>query len=202
VRVDVRIIAATHQNLEQRVAVQTFRQDLYHRLNVIRIQLPSLAQRREDIPALLTHFLARIGVELGVGPKLLLPETAAYLAGLEWPGNVRQLENTCRWLTVMAVGRELRIDDLPPELQAGDGGRAATVAANREWQSSLRRWVDCELGAGRQNLHEAVLPIVERIMIETALEHSSGNRGAAAVLLGWGRNTLPRKIKQFATLAR
>lgn len=202
VRVDVRIIAATHQNLEQRVTVQTFRQDLYHRLNVIRIQLPSLVQRREDIPALLSHFLGRIGIELGIVPKLLLPETAAYLAGLEWPGNVRQLENTCRWLTVMAVGRELRIDDLPPELLTGDGGRAAAVAANREWQSSLRRWVHSELGAGRRNLHEAILPIVERIMIETALEHSSGNRGEAAVLLGWGRNTLPRKIKQFATLAR
>jgi len=198
VKVDVRIIAATHQNLAQLVREQKFREDLYHRLNVIRVHVPSLTQRREDIPMLMRHFLRAIAVELDVEAKLLLPETAAHLTELDWPGNVRQLENTCRWLTVMTAGRELRIQDLPPELQPDDGGRAARMIAAKEWQRSLRRWLDCELNSGRQNIQEAILPVVERIMIETALAHSSGHRGEAAMLLGWGRNTLPRKIKQFA----
>ena len=118
VRVDVRIIAATHQNLERLVEQGSFREDLYHRLNVIRIHLPRLTERREDIPLLARHFLKAAAAELGGETKVLRPETEQYLAGLPWPGNVRQLENTCRWLTVMASGREVYVDDLPPELRA------------------------------------------------------------------------------------
>ncbi|MCU0808720.1 MAG: nitrogen regulation protein NR(I), partial [Candidatus Contendobacter sp.] len=116
-RVDVRVIAATHQNLEQRVRDGLFREDLYHRLNVIRIQLPSLNKRREDIPLLTRHFLGQAAQELGVESKILRPETESYLSGLDWPGNVRQLENLCRWLTVMASGREIHLEDLPVELR-------------------------------------------------------------------------------------
>ena len=127
VKVDVRIIAATHQNLESLVRDGKFREDLFHRLNVIRIHIPRLADRREDIPALARHFLSRAAQELAVEPKLLKAETEEYLKNLGWPGNVRQLENTCRWITVMASGREVHIDDLPPELltQPQDSAPAA-----------------------------------------------------------------------------
>ncbi len=116
VKVDVRIIAATHQNLESLVQAGKFREDLFHRLNVIRIHIPRLADRREDIPALARHFLGRAAKELAVEPKLLKPETEEFMRNLPWPGNVRQLENTCRWITVMASSREVLIGDLPPEL--------------------------------------------------------------------------------------
>src|SRR5690606_9636510 len=116
IKVDVRIIAATHQNLEKLVSQHLFREDLFHRLNVIRIHIPRLRDRREDIPRLARHFLAKAAEELDVEPKLLRPETVKYITGLNWPGNVRQLENFCRWITVMASSREVRIEDLPPEL--------------------------------------------------------------------------------------
>ncbi|HBP5563323.1 two-component system response regulator NtrC [Pseudomonas paraeruginosa] len=193
VKVDVRIIAATHQNLESLVRDGKFREDLFHRLNVIRIHIPRLADRREDIPALARHFLSRAAQELAVEPKLLKPETEDYLKNLGWPGNVRQLENTCRWITVMASGREVHIDDLPPELltQPQDN----TPAAN--WEQALRQWADQALARGQSNLLDSAVPAFERIMIETALKHTAGRRRDAAVLLGWGRNTLTRKIKEL-----
>ncbi|WP_372877550.1 nitrogen regulation protein NR(I) [Spongiibacter marinus] len=194
VKVDVRIIAATHQNLEKLVQDNSFREDLFHRLNVIRIHLPKLAERREDIPKLMQHFFTIAGSELNVEPKRLLPDTEEYLSQLDWPGNVRQLENTCRWLTVMASGREIHLNDLPPELLEHSDSEAAPAA---NWQENLRRWADQELLLGRDKLLDRAVPEFERIMIETALKHTHGRRRDAANLLGWGRNTLTRKIKEL-----
>ena len=195
VKVDVRIIAATHQNLEKLVQEHKFREDLFHRLNVIRIHIPKLADRREDIPKLMGHFFKKAAEELDVEPKVLLPETESFLTKLDWPGIVRQLENTCRWITVMASGREVHVNDLPPELLSQS--REAVAAAGGEWQDNLRRWADQELGLGKQSLLDTAVPIFERIMIEVALKHTSGRRRDAAILLGWGRNTLTRKIKEL-----
>ena len=194
VKVNVRIIAATHQNLEKLVQNNSFREDLFHRLNVIRIHLPKLAERREDIPKLMQHFFTIAGTELNVEPKRLLPDTEEYLSQLDWPGNVRQLENTCRWLTVMAAGREIHLNDLPPELLEHNDNEAAPAA---NWQENLRRWADQELLLGRDKLLDRAVPEFERIMIETALKHTHGRRRDAANLLGWGRNTLTRKIKEL-----
>ena len=193
VKVDVRIIAATHQNLESLVQAGKFREDLFHRLNVIRIHIPRLSDRREDIPTLARHFLSRAALELAVEPKLLKSETEDYLQQLPWPGNVRQLENTCRWITVMASGREVHVDDLPPELLS----QPQESAPVSNWEQALRQWADQALGRGQSNLLDTAVPAFERIMIETALKHTAGRRRDAAVLLGWGRNTLPRKIKEL-----
>ncbi len=193
VKVDVRIIAATHQNLESLVQAGKFREDLFHRLNVIRIHIPRLSDRREDIPTLARHFLSRAALELAVEPKLLKGETEDYLKHLPWPGNVRQLENTCRWITVMASGRELHVDDLPPELLSQP--QESAPASN--WEQALRQWADQALGRGQSSLLDTAVPAFERIMIETALKHTAGRRRDAAVLLGWGRNTLTRKIKEL-----
>lgn len=193
IKVDVRIIAATHQNLEGLVQDGKFREDLFHRLNVIRIHIPRLSDRREDIPTLARHFLAQAAQELSVDPKALKPETEAYLSKLPWPGNVRQLENTCRWITVMASGREVLVDDLPPELLTQP--EANQVSSN--WEQALHHWADQALSRGQSNLLDEVVPRFERIMIETALKHTAGRRRDAAQLLGWGRNTLTRKIKEL-----
>ncbi len=193
-RVDVRVIAATHQNLEQRVRDGLFREDLYHRLNVIRIQLPPLNKRREDIPLLTRHFLNQAARELGVESKMLRPETEAYLGRLDWPGNVRQLENLCRWLTVMASGREIHLEDLPAELR--ERGPAA-AGAGPDWEAALRLWANQSLARGEQKLLDSALPSFERVLIRVALEQTGGHRQDAARLLGWGRNTLTRKIKEL-----
>ena len=193
VGVDVRIIAATHQNLENLVKEGKFREDLFHRLNVIRVHIPNLSQRKEDIPELATHFLKRAAEELNVDAKILLPETEEYISHLAWPGNVRQLENTCRWLTVMASGREVMVSDLPPELLAS----VETKETGANWESALRNWADQELAKGNRALLDKAVPAFERIMIETALKHTAGRRRDASELLGWGRNTLTRKIKEL-----
>ncbi|HSC82737.1 MAG TPA: nitrogen regulation protein NR(I) [Pseudomonas sp.] len=193
VKVDVRIIAATHQNLETLVQAGKFREDLFHRLNVIRIHIPRLSDRREDIPTLARHFLAQAAQELAVEPKLLKNETEDYLKHLPWPGNVRQLENTCRWITVMASGREVHVDDLPPELLT----QPQESAPATNWEQALRQWADQSLARGQSSLLDSAVPAFERIMIETALKHTAGRRRDAAVLLGWGRNTLTRKIKEL-----
>ncbi len=195
VKVDVRIIAATHQNLEQLVAEHSFREDLFHRLNVIRIHIPNLAERREDIPRLAKHFFARAAEELAVESKVLSYEAEQYLASLNWPGNVRQLENTCRWLTVMASSREVHLDDLPPELL--DSSDSGISSGNANWQQGLRQWADQQLASGRDKILDDAVPIFEKIMIESALQHTQGRRRDAALLLGWGRNTLSRKIKEL-----
>lgn len=193
VKVDVRIIAATHHNLETLVHAGKFREDLFHRLNVIRIHIPRMSDRREDIPTLARHFLSRAAQELAVEPKLLKSETEEYLKNLPWPGNVRQLENTCRWITVMASGREVHISDLPPELLSLPQDSAPVT----NWEQALRQWADQALARGQSNLLDSAVPAFERIMIETALKHTAGRRRDAAVLLGWGRNTLTRKIKEL-----
>jgi two-component system nitrogen regulation response regulator GlnG len=196
IKVDVRIIAATHQNLEELVADNRFREDLYHRLNVIRVHLPKLSDRREDIPQLMTHFFHLAAKELEMEPKILSDEVQDLLLNLPWPGNVRQLENMCRWLTVMAAGREVLLSDLPPELK---GDSVARVHNNQgEWHQMLRSWGETELKNGRQNILDEAVPAFERAMIETALAHTSGRKKDAALLLGWGRNTLTRKLQEHS----
>ena len=193
VKVDVRIIAATHQNLEELVEKNQFREDLFHRLNVIRIHLPTLAHRREDIPRLAQYFLRSAAQELGVETKILTSESEAYLAGLSWPGNVRQLENTCRWITVMASGREVHIPDLPPELKTTKN----TEAPVGDWEKALRHWADQCLARGERDILSEAVPTFEKALIETALKHTAGRKRDAATLLGWGRNTLTRKLKEL-----
>jgi len=197
VRANVRIIAATHQDLEQLVAEGLFRDDLFHRLNVIRMHLPSLAERKEDIPQLLDYFLRRAAKELDVDAKVLAPEAERFLCQLPWPGNVRQLENTCRWLTVMAAGREIHLSDLPPELLHPTRGGRAGGESDDNWQSRLSGWVRLRLAGGETHVLRRALPDFERIMINAALEHTEGRRAEAAELLGWGRNTLTRKLKEL-----
>ncbi len=193
INVDVRIIAATHQNLEDLVRQGRFREDLFHRLNVIRLHIPALRDRREDIPLLIRHFLTQAAQELGCETKVLLPSAVEHLKRLDWPGNVRQLENTARWLTVMASGKEIHPDDLPPELSAVRTERAT----NEPWEAVFRRWVRQSLKNGEHRLLNTALPTFEQILIQTALEHTGGHRQEAARLLGWGRNTLTRKIKEL-----
>ncbi len=193
VKVDVRIIAATHQNLAGLVKRGDFREDLFHRLNVIRIHLPALRERREDIPLLMAHFMTQAADELSVGPKILLPEAENYLKQLNWPGNVRQLENTARWLTVMASGQEIHIDDLPLELKEEESQQPV----EGDWRQLLRNWGRRRLQEGAEGLLSEAEPEFQTIMIEIALEHTAGRRQDAARLLGWGRNTLTRKIKEL-----
>ena len=196
VKVDVRIIAATHQNLEQLVAENRFREDLFHRLNVIRVHLPKLADRREDIPQLMQHFFYRAAKELDMEPKTLSQEAEDFFFNLAWPGNVRQLENICRWLTVMAAGREVLLTDLPPELQAEDAESESRTQG--DWQQMLKRWSERELKLGRSDILAQAIPEFERTMIETALAHTGGRKKDAAELLGWGRNTLTRKLQEYS----
>ncbi len=193
IKVDVRVIAATHQNLEQLVKEGKFREDLLHRLNVIRVHVPSLKERKTDIVELTKHFLKLAAAELAEETKQLLPETETYLANLPWPGNVRQLENFCRWVTVMASGGEIHIDDLPPELRQD----ADVIEVSDEWESIFRHWAESSLLQGESELLRNAVPRFETILIEEALKKSGGRRQDAAKLLGWGRNTLTRKIKQL-----
>lgn len=193
VKVDVRIVAATHQDLEKLVKDGRFREDLFHRLNVIRVHIPRLADRREDIPRLLSHFLKSAADELNVEVKTLTPEAETYLSRLDWPGNVRQLENICRWITVMASGREVVVNDLPPELL----NIQEETSVGGDWEQSLRRWADTQLNHGQRALLDEAVPMFERIMIEAALAKTAGRRRDASELLGWGRNTLTRKIKEL-----
>ena len=193
IKVDVRVIAATHQNLEERVEDGTFREDLLHRLNVIRVHVPALRMRREDIVPLADYFLQRAARELGVEKKMLLSETQQFLQKLDWPGNVRQLENFCRWVTVMASGRDIHLDDLPPELKKAD----TSMNTSMDWEDMLRKWTEKALMNGASEILNDVVPRFERIMIEAALKKTGGRRQDAARLLGWGRNTLTRKIKEL-----
>lgn len=189
VSVDVRIIAATHQPLEQRVADGLFREDLLHRLNVIRLKLPTLAERASDIPQLAQFFLQQAAQELGIAVKRLSAAAEQQLCSAPWPGNVRQLENTCRWLTVMAPSQLVEINDLPEELQQQ---RAAT---SNDWQQYLKQLLQQQLAAGNSEILAQLLPQLEQLALELALEHTQGHKQQAAALLGWGRNTLTRKLK-------
>ncbi len=193
VKVNVRVIAATHQDLEKRVKEGGFREDLFHRLNVIRVHVPSLRDRRDDIPVLMEHFLKQAAIELKVDAKNVSKETQSALNKMPWPGNVRQLENFCRWVTVMASSKEIHLEDLPPELKNIEN----TGLDNHNWEDNLRGWVESNLMQGETRLLNEAVPRFERIMIEEALKQSGGRRQDAAKLLGWGRNTLTRKIKSL-----
>ncbi|MBT4160732.1 MAG: nitrogen regulation protein NR(I) [Gammaproteobacteria bacterium] len=196
-RSNVRIIAATHQNLEELVSQNLFREDLFHRLNVIRIHLPTLSERREDIPTLAAHFLASAAKEIGEEPKHLLPETLDYLAEMPWPGNVRQLENACRWIAVMATSPTVMIQDLPPDLLDSEPEQTVQGA---DWEKALRAWASQQLSntkPGEPGVLLNAVPRFERIMIQSALTQTGGRKKDASILLGWGRNTLTRKIAEL-----
>ncbi|MDR7120969.1 nitrogen regulation protein NR(I) [Rheinheimera soli] len=198
ISVDVRIIAATHQNLEILVAEGKFREDLFHRLNVIRIQIPALKDRKQDIPKLAQHFLQQAARELNVEAKNLAPETEKFIAQLDWPGNVRQLENSCRWLTVMASGKQVLLSDLPPELTSAPKVIVSSTAGGQQsWQDALAAWVSQKLNAGEENILAEAGPEFEKIVLQQALHYTHGHKQDAAKRLGWGRNTLTRKLKEL-----
>jgi two-component system nitrogen regulation response regulator GlnG len=190
-KANVRVIAATHQNLEHRVREGAFREDLYHRLNVIRLRLPGLRERAEDIPLLAKHFLVASAKQLGVEPKRLSEDALAHLARLEFPGNVRQLENLCHWLTVMAPGQVIDIGDLPAEF------RDPTAAAASDWLSALEHEAERRLARGDTGILELLGRQFERALIAKALARAGGRRIEAANLLGMGRNTITRKIQEL-----
>jgi two-component system nitrogen regulation response regulator GlnG len=194
VNVDVRVIAATNQDLARAVKEGRFREDLYHRLNVMRINTPPLRQRRQDIPLLLNHYLADAGQELSTTTKTLNADALQILQGYDWPGNVRQLVNAARRLTVTAPGGVISAVDLPQDI----GGRASGRGMQQEWTESLAYWAESELGsADHSPLVSAALPEFERTLIRIALNRAKGHRQEAAKLLGWGRNTLTRKIRSL-----
>lgn len=214
ITVNARVIAATNRNIDEAVAAGRFRDDLYHRLNVIRLRLPPLRERRSDVGALLDLFLARAAHDLDLFPKTLSAAARRALEHADWPGNVRQLENTCRWLTVMAPGGQITPDDLPPELHNSDiiadaGGdnhdepstpsntHQNSLTSTSDWQTALARWAEQRLADGGDRLLEDTVPQMERVLIEVALAYSGGHRQQAARLLGWGRNTLTRKIHEL-----
>lgn len=192
VKVDVRIIAATHQQLEQRVKDGLFREDLFHRLNVIRLQLPTLEQRREDIPQLARHFLELSARELGGEPKRLTAGAVQVLQRSAWPGNVRQLENTCRWLTVMAPGAIIDVQDLPEHVTNESFG-----VVSDDWKAAIAQEIERRLIAGETDIVNTIVTQVEAQALKQALEATAGHRQQAAELLGWGRNTLTRKVQQL-----
>jgi len=192
IKTNVRVIAATHQNLEERVREGSFREDLFHRLNVIRIRLPALRERREDIALLAKHFLARSAMQLGVEPKRLTEEVVDHIGRLEFPGNVRQLENLCHWLTVMAPGQAIEVGDLPVEFRAQVHAEAST-----DWVGSLELEVERRLGLGETGILDVLGRQFEKSLIIRALARTGGRRIEAANLLGMGRNTITRKIQEL-----
>jgi len=192
VKVNVRIIAATHQDLENNLKEKTFREDLFHRLNVIKLSLPKLNERKEDIPALSKHFLKISSEDLeDTETKYLSKEVEEYFLTLSWPGNVRQLENICRWITVMSPSREVRLEDLPNDLFV------ETMNNEKDWTNTLKKWAEEKLVQGETEILNAALPAFEKTLIEAALSRAMGKKKEAAKLLGWGRNTLTRKIKEI-----
>ncbi|HKX37918.1 MAG TPA: nitrogen regulation protein NR(I) [Burkholderiales bacterium] len=190
-KANVRVIAATHQNLESRVREGSFREDLFHRLNVIRLRLPNLRERVEDIPLLAKHFLAGSAKQLGVEPKRLSEEALAHLSRLPFPGNVRQLENLCHWLTVMAPGQVINVGDLPAEF------RDQAPGAPSDWLAALEQEAERRLARGETGILESLARQFERALIIRALARTGGRRIEAANLLGMGRNTITRKIQEL-----
>lgn len=198
VHVDVRVIAATHQDLERRVKENSFREDLFHRLNVIRLQLPPLRERLEDIGELAEHFLRVTAKELDVEPKRLSAKALDAFRAYGWPGNVRQLENICRRVTIMAPTQTIEVHDLPRELTADPA--TETVQSDRlgtDWEIALRRWAEHHAQSSPVPILDEAVPKFEKTMIRVALARTHGRRHDAARLLGWGRNTLTRKIKEL-----
>lgn len=234
IKVDVRIIAATHQNLEELVKQSRFREDLFYRLNVIRLPLPPLRTRPEDIPALALYFMQSAAEQMNTTPKHLHPAALQIMQTFDWRGNVRQLENVCLWLTVMATGDTVMATDLPPELlenispntvlyeehgsskedaqenlvQHGDvlkgsalnnhqNERSSPLPKSQSWQQALADWAEQSLSTGETDILQTATPEFERVLLTAALNHSGGKKIEAASLLGWGRNTLTRKLQQL-----
>ncbi|MDE2415538.1 MAG: nitrogen regulation protein NR(I) [Comamonadaceae bacterium] len=198
VKAHVRVIAATHQDLEQRVKDGVFREDLFHRLNVIRLRLPALHERREDVPMLTRHFLQRSARQLGVEPKRISDAALELLQRFAFPGNVRQLENICHWLTVMAPAQVISARDLPPEvLQAGTPAHVPAVAADEGWELALEGEAQKLLQDGRPDVWDVLARRFESRLIRTALHATHGRRMEAAQRLGIGRNTITRKIQEL-----
>ncbi|MFK3915734.1 MULTISPECIES: sigma 54-interacting transcriptional regulator [Psychrobacter] len=234
IKVDVRIIAATHQNLEELVKQSRFREDLFYRLNVIRLPLPPLRTRPEDIPALALYFMQSAAEQMNTSPKHLHPAALQIMQTFDWRGNVRQLENVCLWLTVMATGDTVMATDLPPELlenispntvlyeehgasqedaqenlvQSGNvlnssalnshqNERSSPLPKNQSWQQALADWAEQSLSTGETDILQTATPEFERVLLTAALNHSGGKKIEAASLLGWGRNTLTRKLQQL-----
>jgi len=195
VKANVRIIAATHQDLESLVKKGLFREDLFHRLNVIRVHIPALRERMEDIPLLMEHFLQLAATELETEKKILRLETRELLKNYSWPGNVRQLENVARWITVMASGKEVYPKDLPPELESGTQSVSTDMG---NWQTLLKSWAQQHLQTGASDLIGKATPFFETALIQAALDATGGRKQEAAKLLGWGRNTLTRKLKELS----
>ncbi|AZN36873.1 nitrogen regulation protein NR(I) [Iodobacter ciconiae] len=192
IKANVRVIAATHQHLEERVKQGQFREDLFHRLNVIRLRLPALRERSEDIPLLTRFFLIKSASELGIEAKQLSDDAMAKLATFGFPGNVRQLENLCHWITVMAPGALVQAGDLPPELNGSEAS-----GKNEDWLGQLGIEISQRLSRGDNRILDELVPAFERMVIERTLAHTGGKRTEAAELLGWGRNTLTRKIQEL-----
>ena len=193
IKVNVRVIAATHQDMEERVKAGLFREDLFHRLNVIRLRLPPLRERAEDIPDLAQHFLQQSAQQLSVEKKILSDETLNFLSHLHWSGNVRQLENVCHWLTVMAPGQNIDVNDLPPELKNQDVHDNVSM----NWKDALKHEVQLALNKNQKDILANLNEMFEKILIEEALHFTKGRRIEAAEILGLGRNTLTRKVKEF-----
>jgi two-component system nitrogen regulation response regulator GlnG len=194
-KANVRIIAATHQNLDERVRQNLFREDLLHRLNVVRLRLPPLRERPEDIAPLARHFLQKSARELAVEPKTLSEDALKVLAGFAFPGNVRQLENVCHWVTVMGPGQRIELADLPPEVR--EVAATGSSAADLGWQQALDRELAQALTRGERNVGDRLEQEFEKTLIRRALAHTGGHRMEAAAWLGWGRNTLTRKIQEL-----
>jgi len=197
-KANVRVIAATHQNLEERVRQGLFREDLLHRLNVVRLRLPALSERQEDIAPLARHFLQQSARELAVEPKVLSEDALKALGAFAFPGNVRQLENICNWLTVMAPGQRIEAADLPPELREAPAGGDGDPTGETNWRQALDRELAQALARGERAVGERLEREFEKTLILRALAHTGGHRMEAAQWLGWGRNTLTRKIQELA----
>jgi two-component system nitrogen regulation response regulator GlnG len=194
---NVRVIAATHQNLEERVRQGLFREDLLHRLDVVRLRLPPLRERQDDIAPLARHFLLKSARELAVEPKLLSGAALELLTAFAFPGNVRQLENICHWITVMAPGQRIDVVDLPAELREVSAGAGGADASDNDWRTALDRELTAALVRGEQGVGERLLREFKRTLILRSLTHTGGHRIEAAQRLGWGRNTLTRKIQEL-----
>lgn len=194
IQTNVRIVAATHQNMEMLVSEGRFREDLLYRLNIIRIKVPALRERAQDVPLLLRFYLEKEAKALGLEEKVLSKDVTQFLSNLPWPGNVRQLRSLCTWLTIMAPDKTVYIEDMPLELQNPIDTDADDCSGDN-WEKPLRRWSEAFIKSGREGLHTSAEQIFEKVLIEVAMKASGNHRQKAAVLLGWGRNTLTRKTQ-------
>lgn len=203
IKSNIRVIASTSQDLEAKIAKGTFNSDLYYRLNIININIPPLRDRNNDIPLLTKHFLAQAAQEGHTEPKKLTSEVLVFLCRLPWPGNVRQLKNLCKYLTIMVTGRDIQLVDLPSEFlhanntQNKNSSSSSVSKENQSWQDMLRAWVDAKLKAGERDILNEAVPEFEKVMLEATLTFTGNHKQESAKLLGWGRNTLTRKIKEL-----